>query len=104
MSWSLKSWRDAGGRQADLVRLLRAVDVHAVDERLGREAGGALLGRNEGGDPIEAGVVAIAAVGDRILTSDPEDVSASSRRPNEPFSSFLLTQAAAAKAGGSGLS
>ena len=67
-------WRDAGGRQADLVRLLRAVDVRAVDERLGREAG-ALLGRNGGGDPIEASVVAIAAVGDRILTSDPEDVS-----------------------------
>jgi hypothetical protein len=37
-------WRDPVGRQANLARLLKAVDVKAVDERLGREAG-VLLGR-----------------------------------------------------------
>jgi hypothetical protein len=67
-------WRDPGGRPANLARLLRAVDVRAVDERLGREAG-VLLGRTEGGDAVDASVVAIATAGDRILTSDPGDIS-----------------------------
>src|ERR1700722_10726548 len=31
-------WRDPAGRQVELARLLRAVDVKPVDERLGREA------------------------------------------------------------------
>ena len=37
-------WRDPGGHQANLARLLQAVDVRAVDERLGREAGELLGG------------------------------------------------------------
>lgn len=30
-------WRDPAGRQANLARLLKSVDVKAVDQRLGRE-------------------------------------------------------------------
>jgi hypothetical protein len=65
-------WRDRDG-QANLARLLQAVDVRALDERLGREAG-ELLGRTGGVDPVEASVVATAADGDRILTSEPDAV------------------------------
>ncbi len=45
-------WRDPTGRQANLSRLLRAVDVRPVDDRLGRHAG-VLLGRAAAGDPPE---------------------------------------------------
>lgn len=68
-------WRDAGGRQHSLARLLKAVDVRSVDERLGRAAG-VLLGLAGRGQAADATVVAIAANGDRIATSDPGDVSA----------------------------
>jgi hypothetical protein len=81
--WELRStgaviaeaWRDAGGRQARLARLLKAVDVRVVDRRLGQEAG-VLLGRCDVSDAVDATVVAVAASGDRILTSDPTDVGA----------------------------
>jgi hypothetical protein len=66
-------WRDAGGRQANLARLLKSVDVRAVDQRLGQEAG-VLLGRAGATDAADATVVAIAATGDRIVTSDPADI------------------------------
>jgi len=66
-------WRDAAGRQADLARLMKAIDVRAVDAQLGREAG-VLLGKAATGDAVDATVVAIAAAGDRILTSDPGDM------------------------------
>jgi predicted nucleic acid-binding protein len=66
-------WRDERGRQAHLARLLKAVDVRAVDERLGREAG-VLLGKAGVTDPTDATVVAIAATGDCVLTSDPVDL------------------------------
>jgi hypothetical protein len=66
-------WRDPGGRQARLARLLRAVDVKAVDERLGRQAG-VLLGRAATDDAVDASVVAVSATGDRIVTSDPGDI------------------------------
>jgi hypothetical protein len=66
-------WRDPTGRQANLGRLLRSVDIRAVDAQLGREAG-VLLGKAGTGDPVEGTVVAIAASGDRILTSDPHDI------------------------------
>ena len=67
-------WRDRHGRQANLARLLRAVDVRAVSQRDGREAG-ALLGDAGTSDPIDATVVLLAAPGDRILTSDAGDVA-----------------------------
>ena len=66
-------WRDPGGRQAILAQLLKSVDVQAVDQRLGRDAG-VLLGRAGKQDAVDASVVAIAATGDRILTSDPNDI------------------------------
>lgn len=66
-------WRDPTGRQASLARLLQAVDVKAVDEHLGRQAGG-LLGRAGSDDAVDASVVAVSATGDRIVTSDPGDI------------------------------
>ncbi len=66
-------WRDPGGRQANLARLLNSVDVQAVDHSLGRESG-VLLGRAGTHDAIDASVVVIAAKGDRILTSDVDDI------------------------------
>ncbi len=68
-----EAWRDSGGRQANLARLLRAVEVKAVDQRLGQQAG-VLLGKTGLSDAADATVVAVAATGDRVLTSDPRDV------------------------------
>jgi len=68
-------WRDPTGRQAVLARLLRSVDVKAVDQHLGREAG-VLLGRADASDAVDATVVAVASPGDRIVTSDPADIRA----------------------------
>lgn len=67
-------WRDRQGRQVSLARLLRAVDVRAVDHQDGREAG-VLLGVTSAADPIDATVVLLASPGDRILTSDPRDLT-----------------------------
>jgi transposase len=75
-------WRDARGRQANLARLLKSVDVRAVDQRLGQEAG-LLLGRAGMANAADATVVAVAATGDRIVTADPIDIrqlAAASRR------------------------
>lgn len=68
-----EAWRDDGGRQANLARLLKAVDVQPVDERLGRQAG-VLLGKSGVASATDGTVVAIAATGDRVLTSDPDDI------------------------------
>jgi hypothetical protein len=67
-------WRDGHGRQASLARLLRAVDVRSISEHDGREAG-ALLAAARSADPIDATVVLLAAPGDRIVTSDPRDLT-----------------------------
>jgi hypothetical protein len=67
-------WRDRRGRQVNLARVLRAVDVRSVSHSEGREAG-ALLAEAGTTDPIDATVVLLAAPGDRILTSDPEDLT-----------------------------
>lgn len=66
-------WRDPAGRQANLARLLRSVDVKAIDEHLGR-VGGVLLGIAGASDAVDASVVAVSATGDRILTSDASDI------------------------------
>ncbi len=66
-------WRDPAGRQANLARLLKSVDVKAVDEPLGRESG-VLLGRAGTRDAVDASVVAVSATGDRILTGDAGDI------------------------------
>jgi hypothetical protein len=67
-------WRDRHGRQANLSRLLRAVDVRAVTPQDGRDAG-ALQAAAGTADPIDATVVLLAAPGDRILTSDVGDLT-----------------------------
>jgi hypothetical protein len=69
-----QAWRDPHGRQVQLARLLRAVDVRPVAPEAGRAAGG-LLGAAHTSDPIDATVVLLAAPGDRILTSDPTDLT-----------------------------
>ncbi len=66
-------WRSDGGRQATLARLLRGVDVQAVDEQQGRQAG-ILIGKAGTSDPIDATLVLAAQPGDRIITSDPDDI------------------------------
>lgn len=66
-------WRSGDGRQAMLARLLAGVDVRPLDSELGRHAG-RLLARTSGSDVIDAALVAIAADGDRVLTSDPHDL------------------------------
>lgn len=67
-------WRDRRGRQVSLARLLRAVDIWAVNPSDGRDAG-VLLAEAGTADAIDATVVLLAAPGDRILTSDPEDLT-----------------------------
>jgi hypothetical protein len=67
-------WRDSRGRQVNLARVLRAVDVRPVHHSDGRDAG-ALLAKSGTADPIDATVVLLAAPGDRILTSDPGDLT-----------------------------
>jgi len=67
-------WRDRRGRQVNLAKLLRAVDVRAVSQQDGREAG-ALLGAAGTSDPIDATVVLLATSGDRILTGDTGDIA-----------------------------
>jgi hypothetical protein len=67
-------WRDRQGRQVSLARLLRAVDVRVISHEDGRQAG-VLLGLTGTIDPIDATVVLLAKPGDRILTSDPDDLT-----------------------------
>lgn len=67
-------WRDRHGRQANLARLLKAVDIRAVSERDGREAG-VLRAMAGTADAMDATVVLLAVPGDRILTSDPGDIT-----------------------------
>ncbi len=67
-------WRDRHGRQANLARLLRAVDVRVVSQRDGRDAG-VLQAVAGTADAIDATVVLLAAPGDRILTADPDDMT-----------------------------
>ena len=67
-------WRDRLGRQASLARLLRAVDVRAINHQDGRQAG-VLLGLAGTADPVDASIVLLAEPGDRILTGDPDDLT-----------------------------
>ncbi|HUZ57066.1 MAG TPA: twitching motility protein PilT [Streptosporangiaceae bacterium] len=66
-------WRDRHGRDANLARLLRAVDVRSVSPDDGHAAGVLQAGAGTA-DAIDATVVLLAAPGDRILTSDPDDL------------------------------
>jgi hypothetical protein len=66
-------WRGGHGRQAPVARLLAGVEVAPIDDSLGRRAG-ILLARADRSDAIDATVICLAADGDDILTSDPDDL------------------------------
>lgn len=66
-------WRRGYGRQATLARLLPGVEVRALDDDLGRQAG-VLLGAAGRADVIDAAVVLLAHDGDEVFTSDPGDL------------------------------
>jgi len=68
-------WRGGTGRQVPVARLLAGVEIAALDDRLGRQAG-MLLARSGASEAIDAAVVCLAADGDDILTSDPGDLRA----------------------------
>jgi hypothetical protein len=67
-------WRSGSGRQANLARLLPALDIAGLDETLGRRAG-VLLGRARMADVIDAALVLLATDGDSLLTSDASDMA-----------------------------
>jgi hypothetical protein len=66
-------WRGRGARQALLASALAGVNVHALDEGLGRRAG-ELLARSRTSDVVDAALVVLAEDADRIVTSDTEDL------------------------------
>jgi hypothetical protein len=68
-------WRDSRGRQAELARVLRGITVQSVTPADGRKAG-ELLAAAAMSDAIDATVALLAQPGDRILTSDPNDLRA----------------------------
>jgi len=67
-------WHGGSGRQARLARLLPALEIAALDSRLGRQAG-VLLGRARKADVIQAALVLLAGDGDLLLTSDAKDLA-----------------------------
>ena len=67
-----QAWR--GGPQPQLSRLLRACEVEQLDEPMARVAGTA-CGQANTTDVVDATVAVGAAVrGDRVVTSDAEDI------------------------------
>jgi hypothetical protein len=66
-------WRGQGSRQALLARALAGIDVRPLDQALGRAAG-ELLAANKRADVIDAALVLLAEEGDRIITSDLDDI------------------------------
>lgn len=62
-------WRGGAGKQANVARLLRAVEVAPLDDQLGRRAG-RLLAATRTSDVIDAALVSLAVDGDVVLTSD----------------------------------
>jgi len=68
-----QAWRGRGPREALLAKALGGIDVRPLDEALGR-ASGALLATAGRRDVIDAAVVLLAQDGDRIVTSDPDDL------------------------------
>jgi hypothetical protein len=68
-------WRGGTGRQVSVARLLRGVDVRALDDEFGR-AVGMLLGSARASDVVDAGVVLLCADGDEVFTSDTDDLLA----------------------------
>jgi len=67
-------WRGRGPRHALLARALDVIEIRRVDAALGKAAG-ELLARARQHDVIDAALVLLANDGDRIITSDPEDLA-----------------------------
>ena len=68
-----QAWRGRGSRQALLSVALAGVDVRPLDEGLGR-ASGVLLGVTRKSDVLDAALALLAEDGDRIVTSDRDDL------------------------------
>jgi hypothetical protein len=66
-------WRD-GARQANLARVLRGVEVVALDAPSARRIGG-LLARVGSSDVVDGHVAVLCRADDRLLTSDPADLT-----------------------------
>jgi len=66
-------WRGGWGRQANLAQILPGVEVVALDDALGRQAG-VLLAATLTSDVVDAALVLLAVDGDVVLTSDPGDL------------------------------
>jgi len=66
-------WRGGAARQANLARLLPALQVVPLDVTLGRRAG-VLLGNSRMNDVLDAALVLLAVDGDFLLTSNPNDL------------------------------
>ena len=71
-------WRGGQGRQASMARFVANVDIRALDEALGKQAG-VLLGAARARDVVDAALVLLAEDGDEIFTSDPRDLRALAR-------------------------
>ncbi len=67
-------WR-GDARHALLASALSMTTVVSLDDDLGRRSG-ALLAKTGGSDVLDAALVLLAADGDMILTSDPENLAA----------------------------
>lgn len=61
-------------RQALLAKALDAIDIRRLDAQLGRAAG-ELLSRAKQNDVIDAALVLLANDGDRVISSDPDDLA-----------------------------
>ena len=68
-----QAWRGGGPRQTLLASALGGIEVRPLDEALGRAAG-KLLAITKRRDVIDAALVLLAADGDFIVTSDPDDI------------------------------
>ena len=66
-------WRD-GGRQARLARVLAGCDVRVLDLSAARVIG-VSLGRSASADVVDGHVASMAEDGDRVVTSDPDDIT-----------------------------
>lgn len=67
-----QAWR-SGSRQARLARALASFDVKPADLDRSKRAG-LLLAQSGSADVVDALIVGEARSGDRILTSDPDDI------------------------------
>ena len=66
-------WRN-GARQANLARTLRGVRTEPIDDNCDK-AVGSLLGAAGTSDVVDGHVALLAASGDAVLTSDPDDLA-----------------------------